>query len=310
VTGRADEWAADIAVDGNLVRGLLAGQFPELALTSLARMAEGWDNSVWLVDGRWVFRFPRRKIALAGVVREIGLLPRLAPLLPLPIPEPQLVGRAASAYPWPFFGARLLPGREMADAGLREADRRRLARPLATFLRRLHSAEVAAAVDPGGELPADPNRRDDMPRRVPWALERLAELERRGLWRAPAGLSDQLSAALDIPAGPASSIAHGDLHLRHLLVADDGSPCAVIDWGDLCRADPAIDLPLIWSALPADARAEFLAAYGPVTGEQLLRARVLAVFLCATLALYARHEGLPNLQREAIGGLDRAAAPA
>ena len=61
--------------------------------------------------------------------------------------------------------------------------------------------------------------------------------------------------------------------------------------GGLCRADPAIDLPLLWSGLPPDARGELLSAYGPVGEEPLLRARVLALFLGAALALYAPTSG-------------------
>ena len=37
-----------------------------------------------------------------------------------------------------------------------------------------------------------------------------------------------------------------------------------------------------------------------------MRARVLAVFLSAVLALYAHHERMPALEREAIAGLGRA----
>jgi aminoglycoside phosphotransferase (APT) family kinase protein len=44
------------------------------------------------------------------------------------------------------------------------------------------------------------------------------------------------------------------------LVAGDGSPCGVIDWGDLCLADPSVDLQLIWSFLPRRARPAFLDA--------------------------------------------------
>ena len=40
--------------------------------------------------------------------------------------------------------------------------------------------------------------------------------------------------------------------------------------------------------------------------EQLLRARVLAVFLCAVLARYGAAEGLPMVEREALDGLRRA----
>src|SRR5205085_1657145 len=82
----AREWRAEVVVDEALVRSVLALRFPELQLESVRLLGEGWDNSVWVVDERWVFRFPRREIAVPAVGRQIDLLPRLAPLLPLAIP--------------------------------------------------------------------------------------------------------------------------------------------------------------------------------------------------------------------------------
>jgi aminoglycoside phosphotransferase (APT) family kinase protein len=300
----AREWSADVSVDAPLVRRLIGGQFPELALDALELVAEGWDNTVWLVDGEWAFRVPRREIGVPGLRREMAFLPALAPLLPRPIPMPAFIGRPDDGYPWPFFGARYLPGTELADAG-DGADRDALARPLARFLRALHDATVLSAVDPAGELPVDFNRRADMGFRVPRALERTAQLERLGMWRLPPDLEDAFEEARDLSAPEATALAHGDLHVRHLLVDGVGAIAAVIDWGDLCRADPAIDLMLVWSLLSPEARAVFLDEYGPVTDEQLLRARVLAVFLDATLALYARDGGMAALEREALAGLSR-----
>lgn len=301
------EWSPELVVDEPLARRLIAGQFPTVEAASLELLAEGWDNTVWVADGRWAFRFPRRAVAIPGVEREIAVLPRLAPLLPAPVPCPELVGRPAHGFPWPFFGAPLLAGRETADAGLGDEQRARLAPSLAGFLRTLHSAATAEAVDPEGALPVDANRRTEMAVRAPWTAERLVELEQLGLWRAPAAVGELLDAALALPAAEQSALVHGDLHVRHCLVGDDGALSGVIDWGDVCRADPAIDLMLLWSFLPAGARDGFLEAYGFVRPDKLLRARVLALFLCATLALYAHQEGMPALEHEALGGLARAA---
>jgi aminoglycoside phosphotransferase (APT) family kinase protein len=102
-----------------------------------------------------------------------------------------------------------------------------------------------------------------------------------------------------------TAIVHGDLHLRHLLVGERAEPTAVIDWIDICRNDPCVDLVLYWSVLPPKGRSEFLDAYGPLSEDQLLRGWVLALCLCATLALYGHTEGMESLRREAIAGLDR-----
>jgi aminoglycoside phosphotransferase (APT) family kinase protein len=292
------EWSAEITVDAELARRLIREQF-NWEVGSLRLLGEGWDNTVWLVDERWTFRFPRRSVVVPGIENEMVVLPQLAPLLPLPIPNPTFLGRPTSAFDWPFYGAPLLPGRELAEAGLDDDRLNALARPLAAFLSALHSTELDA------ELAIDPIGRADMAVRVPRAIEFLDEVENLGLWRRPPVVGDVLASASELPPPESTAIVHGDLHLRHLLVGKHGEPTAVIDWIDVSRNDPCVDLVLYWSALPPPGRAEFLDAYGTLAEAQLLRGRVLALFLCAVLAIYARHQGMPALEREAIAGLDR-----
>jgi aminoglycoside phosphotransferase (APT) family kinase protein len=302
----AEEWAAEVDVDEALVRRVLGGQFPELALDSVRLLGEGWDNSVWVVDERFVFRFPRREIAVSAVERQVAMLPRLAPLVPLRVPEPAFAGVPGDLFRWPFFGAPFLPGREIADVAPGDEARIAAARPLAEFLRALH--EPALLELPGaGELPVDPMGRADMGFRVGRARARMAELRDLGVWDPPARVEELLEEAAALPPAPGLAVVHGDLHLRHLLLHDDGSPAAVVDWDDLCRGDPAIDLLLYWCFLPASGRDAFRGAY-PVDDEQLLRARVLSLFLCGALAVFGRHQELPALQRESVAGLERTLA--
>jgi aminoglycoside phosphotransferase (APT) family kinase protein len=296
------EWSAEVTVDAELATRLIREQFLEVELRSIFLLGEGWDNTMWLVDDEWVFRFPRRSYVLSGIRNEIELLPRLAPLLPLPIPVPALVGEPSEIFPWPFYAGRLLPGRELADAELDDTSLTRLARPLAEFLRTLHAVELDA------ELPIDPVGRADMTVRVPRARQYLDEVESLGLWRPPPLVDELLEAAGALPEAQPTATCHGDLHLRHLLVGDQGQPTGVIDWIDLSRNDPSVDLVLYWAALPPEGRAEFLEVYGTVTEEQLLRARVLSLFLCGVLAAYGEHEGRPSLKRAAIAGLARTSA--
>jgi aminoglycoside phosphotransferase (APT) family kinase protein len=225
------------------------------------------------------------------------VLPTL-PRLPLPAPRPVFVGRPAEGYPWPFFGAELLPGEEAGSAELDDEQRLDVALELARFLRALHGVELDAG------LPHDPNGRADMEKRTALAREELLQLERLAVWRAPAGAEELLGAAEELPPPEPPVVAHGDLHFRHLLV-DGGHASGVIDWGDLCLADPAIDLSLLWSFVAPEHRAAFLEEYGPATEAQLVRARVLALQLCATLAHYGRVEGNAAVERAGVDGLER-----
>jgi len=298
------QWDADVEVDGALVRALLGEQFPELDAGSARLLGEGWDNSVWLVEERWAFRFPRRAVAAPLVERELAVLGPLAALVPAAVPVPVHVGRPSERYPWAYFGAPLLPGRELAESVLPDEEGVVLGADLGRFLCALHAPETRAAVDPTGVLRVDPNRRADMPFRVERTRERLDELRAAGLWRAPSQASEVLDAATELGASEELALVHGDLHLRHVLV-DRGALSGVIDWGDVCLADPAIDLVLYWSSLSPEGRASFVSEYGALREDRLLRARVLSLFLCAILALYARDVGRASLERASLAGLDR-----
>ena len=50
----------------------------------------------------------------------------------------------------------------------------------------------------------------------------------------------------------------------------------IVDWVDVCRSDPAVDLSVAWSTLDAARRPAFFAAYGVVDEETRVRARVVA----------------------------------
>jgi aminoglycoside phosphotransferase (APT) family kinase protein len=304
------EWSPDLEVDQDLAAALIAEQWPELAGSPVEPLGAGWDNAVFAVGGppTWAFRFPRRAVAVPGVEREIAILAQLAPLLPVVIPAPRWIGRAseALAYPWPFFGAQLIGGAEPAEVAPSDEDRAAIGAQLGAALRALHEPALAQRL--GGSLPEDPNRRTDMPFRVAGTLEWLARLERAELWSRPPSVQPILDEAAALPPVPATVLAHGDLHVRHLLVADGGRLAGIIDWGDVCRADASIDLSLYWSFLPPAARPTFLDAYGAVAAPVLLRARVLALFLSAALAVYAAEEGNRALLGESLAGLDRALA--
>jgi len=292
-------WDAELVVDEPLVRRLLA-EFPELALDSVEPLSEGWDRSVWLVDGVWVFGFPRRAIVAPGIERELEFLPRLAPHVPLPIPEPVFVGSPSDSFPWPFFGSRFIPGCEAGDAPREVRCARAL--ELAAFLRVLHARETFEAIG-ASALPLDANGRADMAERLPRARAALDALRSEDV---PAAARTILGDAASLPAPRHEAVVHGDLHARQVLV-EGPRVTGVIDWVDLGRADPAIDLQFVWSEVdPAD-RADVLAAYGSVDDEQLLRARVTALWLPAIVAASAREMGQHEVERDSLVALERAA---
>ena len=197
----------------------------------------------------------------------------------------------------------------MAVLGRRHAPRRRAGaaprgRPDRGRRGRRRVPARAARPARAADLPLDPNGRSDPRRRAPLAHGWLDALVARGAWSPSRAVLD----VVDVPLGPrpAPVLVHGDLHVRHLLVDDAGPPTGVIDWGDTCRADPAVDLSLAYAAFEGRARAALLAAYGPVDAEREARARALAVGLSAALADWATATGERELAVEYLAGLQRA----
>jgi aminoglycoside phosphotransferase (APT) family kinase protein len=274
-------WRAERQVDSALAARLVREQFPALEVRSVEVLGEGWDNAAFLVDGAWVFRFPRRALAVTLIECEARLLPMLAARLPVAVPVPELLGQPSAAFPWPFAGYRWLPGRSACDPSLDDAARLDLAAPLGTFLRALHACDVEQAA--AGGAPLDTLGRLDVAlqgRRAARRLRRLlagphAASARLGQRALVAARAVQPRAARHASASPLR-VVHGDLYARHLLVDAAGSLVGVIDWGDLHLGDPAVDLALAFNFLPPVARPTFAEAYGAVSADTWARARFRA----------------------------------
>lgn len=99
------------------------------------------------------------------------------------------------------------------------------------------------------------------------------------LWRPRAAEIEALfQQALRLPPPEPVAVCHGDLHFRQLLI-EHCELTGIVDWVDVCRSDPGVDLSLAWSFLSPGARAAFFDEYGPLSEASLVRARVLAINL-------------------------------
>lgn len=280
-----EPWKAERDWSSDEVREVIRAQCPALPCRIVEPLGCGWDNAAFLIDGEWVFRFVRRRIAVPLLEREASVLPRLASLLPVPIPNPQWFGHVGD---WPFAGYRRLTGRPASDPILDEAARLALARPLGEFLRNLHD-------QPTGELGVEPDPlgRLDLAKWQPRANQMLDECE--------AGVDvvelRRVLAAVDATPTPVV-LSHGDLYSRHLLL-DDGQLAGVIDWGDVCLADPAVDLAIVFAFLPPSARSGFFAAYGDIEEATASRARFRAIGHTLNVHRYAQSIGDEALLAEA-----------
>jgi aminoglycoside phosphotransferase (APT) family kinase protein len=298
-------WLPDQVVSADVAQAIIAEQFPNLFPIKIASFGSGWDNTAYLVNSRFVFRFPRRKISVELLEKEWRVLPAIASRLPLAIPNPEFVGRPTAQFNWPFVGYRLLPGYSACRANLNEQQRIEVAKPLGHFLRVLHSFGADAAPKIGVGL--DTHMRTCPDKWVPQAHNYLMRLEDTRL------IEDNLQPIRDqvidgfaqLPITDVVTLVHGDLYVRHLLVNKSRTLSGVIDWGDTHIGDPAVDLMIAHSFLPPSAHAPFVAAYGPIDVATWKRARFHALLHASILTVYGNERGDSDLVREGLFALKR-----
>ncbi len=298
----AEPWEADVRIDVALASRAIARQFPTLAANAVVPFGEGWDNAAFLVGGRYVFRFPRREVAVALIETERRVLASIAAHGPLPIPIPLFAGMPDGEYPWPFAGYAVLRGRPLSSVRLDDDAYESLAVSCGRFLRALHAIDALPLRASG--LDTDRIGRLDHARCMPKVLRRLGELSASGLLDEVAPFERLLDEVA--PAGPRGdrlAIVHGDLYARHLLIGDDRRAAGIIDWGDVHLGDPAVDLAIVFEAFPPRTRDAFADAYGKIDDQTWKLARYHAVYHTAMVAHYGYRIGDADLVRAGLAGL-------
>src|SRR4051812_44602995 len=101
----------------------------------------GHDNRTFRLGEQYTVRLPTDDGYVAGELKEHEWLPRLAPQLPLPIPDVVGAGVPGPLFSRPWSVRRWIPG-EPADL-TRIDDPRRFAHELAEFLLALRAADAS-----------------------------------------------------------------------------------------------------------------------------------------------------------------------
>ncbi|MFI8684382.1 phosphotransferase [Rossellomorea sp. NPDC077527] len=300
----ANVWDAEAEVTTRLARQLIESQFPDLIPTDLEIIDYGFDNTVIKVSDKWVFRFPRREIAVKLLETEGRLLPLLASNeLGLQIPVPFYYGKPSFPYEWPFLGYRFVKGTipSMAEIALREgASAIRLAR----FLKKLHCTSVSEAEEQG--VPYDELDRLDVEKRRPVLEKNTEEIRKHNLFHGVELLEEYLHHLPHRVLPEKSTLVHGDLHFKNIVLDGEGVLSGIIDWGDVHLGQRAVDLNLVYSFLGSNGRDLFFKEYGQVEEIELEYARFKAVYTNVVLLLFGYHEKQPHTVREAQKSLELA----
>ncbi len=291
----------EVDTDPSLVRRLVAAQFPDWAELPIRPVPSGGtDNALYRLGERMVVRLPRHERTNGTLEQEHRWLPKLAPLLPLPVPAPLARGMPAEGYPWEWSIYEWLDGETAYVAPI--ADSVSLATDLAQFVGSLQRIDAA-----GGPPPSIHNAFRGVPLATRDESTR-ASIAALGSKIDADAVTAAWEAALHAPEWRHAPVwIHGDLDARNVLVAK-GRLAAVIDWGCLGVGDPACDVAVAWKMLSAHTRDDFRTAVA-VDDATWSRARGWVLSQAVNALSYYTLETNPELVHEGRRWLAEAVGP-
>lgn len=303
----AQEWDQTIFIDSSSAKTAIEQQ-TNLKITSIALLGQGFDNVAFLVNQEFVFRFPRRDMAITFMENEIALLSFIADHVSFPLSSPCFIGKPSKLFPAPFAGYKKLAGISLSDMSAVLIDDVSCAKTLALWLKELHSVPVfeshRAALK--GDL--------SIKLQVSKGLEKSKNsLAKNNAYFLDAGFSErELFDTIDIlkqynfDHDKKVTFVHGDLYSKHVLVdPKNGTLTGVIDWGDVQVEHPGLDLSVACMIFSPCALALFWESYG-AEKEEKSRALFRAFNHPIMLLPYCYEHKEENLKKWTILALKRA----
>lgn len=204
------------------------------------RLHGGEFNDILVVNETLIFRFPRRAEYIPAFQREVQLLARLQPFLPLPVPTPIFDSGPAAEVGKVFMGYPLIPGEPLSVAALESPENetllQTLTEQLSAFLHALHRLTPAAI---GLDLPEM-----NMPAWTKTFFEEVRQnlfyYMREDACQAVTDTFESYFGRKDLHIYP-TCLIHGDFGGDNILF-DGRGISGVLDFAGACFSDPALDM--------------------------------------------------------------------
>ncbi|TCS93880.1 phosphotransferase [Hazenella coriacea] len=207
-----------------------------LSITNIKEIQEGWDFVVIEVNSEWMFRFPRRASGLQQLKKEIAILPLVDSVLPVQVPRYEYIHLDSNQ---PYGGYKKINGTPLSNVSLNTFNPNRFALQIGRCLTALHTINYSDSRSNLLEIwPPEKwqsQYQKDYERLEHEGFPLISPHVRRQLqvkWK------EFLSQPQFFSFQPC--FIHKDLTENHLLLNGE-QLSGIIDWGDACVGDPALD---------------------------------------------------------------------
>ena len=241
--------AQKININTALVQRLIKSQFPAWSDFPIKPVEfSGWDNRTFHLGDCMTVRVPSAESYASQVEKEQCWLPKLAPHLPLPIPQPLAMGKPSGDYPWPWSVYQWLDGKTASLDAI--SDLSQFALKLAEFLKALQKIDST-----GGPVAGPQNFYRGGSLKI-YEQETREAIKKLDPTLDSKRITEIWNRALDSEWNQPPVWMHGDIAVGNLLV-NNGELSAVIDFGQLGVGDPACDLVISWTLFKDQSREVF-----------------------------------------------------
>lgn len=227
-------WAAEYELDSDQVREIISKN-TNLAVANVEFLGEGWDFYNWLVNKRWVFRFPKRHSDIDTLVHEKRILNQLN--LPVKTPQFEFWVDRPSDFHKPFAGYAYLPGSPLIDFNSDMCDLATIGKTMGEALTQLHQQSLTRPLVPVDPLKLWTEGFEEILSKAQSDLD--VDIERQ--------LREAFSSYRFRDRTEHQVTTHNDLGVEHILMHDSATVSAVIDWADCATANGFVDFAGIWA---------------------------------------------------------------
>jgi aminoglycoside 2''-phosphotransferase len=214
-------------------------EFPELQWKTAKHNVEGWDHYVLILDGEYVFRFPRKPVYKKRLYQEAMLLQYLAPLINIPVPQYEFISKDKT-----FAGYVLIPGIPLTPKVFKiisKPARTKIAKQLAEFFSVLHKTPLKIAKKFEKDDANNLKLYKDLVKNCNKYLKPRLSKNNFNL------VEDFLTEFGKNLSHPHKCLVHADIKQEHLLITKNKQNLAgVIDFADRAIGDPALDFAELW----------------------------------------------------------------
>jgi len=218
------------------IKQIINQEFPDFEIRRIEKMGEGENSKAFIVNGDFIFRFPKSAEIKESFRKEIALLPKIKSSLHLDIPHFDFISKEIR-----FVGYKIIPGKFLTSKiyrSLKTASQVNIQKILARFLSQLHKNNLLFLFDCGlTVMNYYEEYSDNLERAKQLIFPNIPASKRKIIVQLFDGYLNNKS---NFKYNP--SLIHNDFSQDHILFENSsGKITGIIDFGDTAIGDPDYD---------------------------------------------------------------------